>query len=137
MNPIHITINVPDSQPKQLPTATPTVAHHRPVRSQPQSIQAEWVEPEESVGVFTVPQPGVNFEALRSAIAAVCLLSALALGLRMLTAPRPEPTLTQSQVDALLQQERARWTAEQQALGHQRLEAEYQGFRDGVLYGQP
>lgn len=135
MNPINININL-DSNQKQLPTSTPVVAP-QPLVRQVQPIQAELVEPKEQVGVFTVPQSGVNWDVLRSAISATCFFAALLLLIQSFKTKQQEPTLTQSQVDALLQQERQRWTDEQQALEHQQLEAEFQGFKDGVIYGQP
>ncbi len=135
MNPINININL-DGNQKQLPTSTPVVAS-QPLVRQTQLIQAELIEPQEQVGVFTVPQSGVNWDTLRAAISATCFFVALLLLIQSFKPKPQELTLTQSQVDALLQQERARWTAEQQALEHQQLEAEFQGFKDGVIYSQP
>ncbi|MGP1387375.1 MAG: hypothetical protein ACTS2F_27695 [Thainema sp.] len=135
MNPINININLPHDQQRQLPTSTPVVAA-QPLARQTQPIQAELVEPHDQVGVFTVPQSGINWDTLRAAIAATCFFVALLLLIQSFKPKPQEPTLTQSQVDALLKQERARWTAEQQALENQRLEAEYQGFKDGVTYGR-
>lgn len=136
MNPINININLPHDQQRQLPTSTPVVAA-QPLARPPQPIQAELVDPHEQVGVFTVPQSGVNWDTLRAAIAATCFFVALLLLIQSFKPKPQEPTLTQSQVDALLQQERQRWTAEQRALEHQQLEAEFEGFKDGVIYSRP
>ena len=136
MNPINININLPHDQQRQLPTSIPVVAPQSLAR-QSQPIQAELVDPHEQVGVFTVPQAGINWDTLRAAIAATCFFVALLLLIQSFKPKQKELTLTPSQVDVLLQQERARWTAKQQALEHQRLEAEYQGFKDGVIYGRP
>ncbi|MGP1383457.1 MAG: hypothetical protein ACTS2F_07830 [Thainema sp.] len=137
MNPISININLPHDQQRQLPTSSPVVAA-QPLVRQSQPVQAELVEePHEQVGVFTVPQSGINWDAVRAAIAATCFFVALLLLIQALKPKQQEPTLTQSEVDALLQQERAKWTAEQQALEYERLNSEYQGFKDGVMYGQP
>ena len=135
MNHYNININL-DGNQKQLPTSTPVIAP-QPLTRQTQPIQAELLEPQEQVGVFTVPQSGVNWDTLRSAISATCFFVALLFLIQSFKPKPQEPTLTQSQVDELLQQERARWTAEQQALEHQQLEAEFQGFKDGVIYSQP
>ena len=135
MNHYNININL-DSNQNQLPTSSPVVASQSLARKSP-PIQAELIESQEQVGVFTVPHSGVNWDAVRTAIAATCFFVALLLLIQSFKPKPQEPTLTQSQVDALLQQERARWTAEQQALEHQQLEAEFQGFKDGVIYSQP
>lgn len=136
MNPINININLPTDQQRQLPTSSPVVAA-QPLARQSQPIQAELVEPHDQVGVFTVPQSGINWDAVRAAIAATCFFVALLLLIQSFKPKPQEPTLTQSQVDALLQQQRQQWEAEQQALEHQQLEAEFQGFKDGVIYSQP
>lgn len=136
MNPINININLPHDQQRQLPTSTPVVAP-QPLARPPQPIQAELVEPHDQVGVFTVPQSSINWDTLRAAIAATCFFVALLLLIQSFKPKPQEPTLTQSQVDALLKQERQQWEAEQQALENQRLEAEYQGFKDGVIYSRP
>lgn len=136
MNPINININLPHDQQRQLPTSTPVVAA-QPLVRQSQPIQAELVEPHDQVGVFSVPQSGINWDTLRAAIAATCFFVALLILIQSFKPKPQEPTLTQSQVDALLKQERERWTAEQQALEHQQLEAEFEGFKDGVIYSRP
>ena len=136
MNPINININLPHDQQRQLPTSTPVVAA-QPLARPSQPIQAELVEPHEQVGVFTVPQSGINWDTVRAAIAATCFFVALLLLIQSFRPKPQEPTLTQSQVDALLQQERQQWEAEQRALEHQQLEAEYQGFKGGVIYSRP
>ncbi|MGP1386888.1 MAG: hypothetical protein ACTS2F_25250 [Thainema sp.] len=136
MNPINININLPHDQQRQLPTSTPVVAA-QPLARPSQPIQAELVEPHDQVGVFTVPQSGINWDALRAAIAATCFFVALLLLIQSFKPKPKEPTLTQSQVDVLLQRERSRWMAEQQALEYERLNSEYQGFKDGVIYSQP
>ncbi len=136
MNPINININL-DGNQKQLPTSTPVVAT-QPLARQSQPVQAELVEePHDQVGVFTVPQSGINWDALRAAISATCFLVALLLLIQSFKPKQQEPTLTQSQVDALLKQERQQWEMEEQTLENQRLEAEYRGFKDGVIYSRP
>jgi hypothetical protein len=84
----------------------------------------------------------MDFSIIQNAIAGVLILSGLVLFVSLLrnTFTQPtqtkEPTLTQSEVEALLQQERMRWEAQQQASELQRLEAEHEAFKEGVTYGR-
>ncbi len=105
MNPINININLPTDQQRQLPTSIPVVAP-QPLARQSQPIQAELVEPHEQIGVFTVPQSGINWDTVRAATSATCFFVALLLLIQSFKPKQPEPTLTQSQIDALLQQQR-------------------------------
>jgi hypothetical protein len=138
--PTHINIQIDDrddNRPqRQLPPA------NAPLSRYPDTpIQGELVEPQQNGAVFDLPPRPMDFSIIQNAIAGVLILSGLVLFVSLLQGAgqptqREEPTLTQSEVETLLEQQRLQIEAQYRQAELQRLEAEHQGFKEGVTYGR-
>jgi hypothetical protein len=141
--PTHINIQIDDrddNRPqRKLPPANAPISRYHAA-----PIQAELVEPEppQQGAVFDLPPRPMDFSIIQNAIAGVLILSGLVLFVSLLqnafTQPtqQEEPTLTQSEVETLLEQQRLQIEAQYRQAELQRLEAEHQGFKEGVTYGR-
>lgn len=139
--PTHINIQINDHQqePQQrkLPPATASISRYHA-----SPIQEDVAEPPQDVAVHNLPPRPVDCNTIKDALAGVLMFTGLVLFVSLLLGifqqptHKKEPTLTQSQVEALLQQERLQWETEYREAELRRLQIEHEAFKEGVVYGR-